>query len=114
MNLKDDSSPQPLAVSWVDAKGKKAPVQAGSLSWSSSDDNLVKIVDDGAGGFNAEVGDLAGVDADENGVIGTATLTATADANLGDGVTDVAAVGSVVVVASDAVLGTISVGGQPA
>lgn len=114
MNLKDNAAPQSVSVDWVDSRGKKAPVEAGSLTIVSSDENLVKVVDDGAGNFTVEPGALDGVDADVNGVIGTATVTATADADLGDGKTDVAAVGAVVVVAGDAVLGNLSIGGQPA
>lgn len=80
----------------------------------SSDENLLTVAGDATAGFTVAPGPLTGVDADANGVIGTATVTATADADLGDGVTNVAAVGSVVIVAGDAVLGNLSIGGQPA
>jgi hypothetical protein len=108
MNVKDNEGPFGVKVTWVDAKGKKAKVDPNTpLTLSSSDENVMKPVtlDDGSPGF--AVGALDGIDADDNGLIGTASLAANADADLGDGTQAVAAVGAVNVLAGDAATGSI-------
>lgn len=110
MNMKDDASPVSASVTWTDSRGKKAVVQAGSLTMESDNPNLVAVSGDEASGFTVAPGALDGVDADENGVLGTATITATADADLGDGVKQVSAVGAVTIVAGDAAVGEIKFG----
>lgn len=114
MQLKDNAIAMAITVAWLDAAGKTAKVQDGSLKVVSSDPNLVTVEGDAANGFTVKPGPLTGVDGDDNGILGTAQITATADADLGDGVTEVAAVGAITVVTSDAVVGTLSIGGQPA
>lgn len=114
MNMKDDSNPIGISVAnWLDSRGKKAKVDPNTpVTYTSSDENLVKITTNAAGDPAIAPGALDGVDADDSGVIGTAVITASADADLGEGVKAVNAVGSVVVVAGDAAVGELTFG-QP-
>lgn len=112
MNMKDDAVPVKVSVkNWVDSRGKKAKVDPTTVTtYASSDENLVKVIDNGDGTFSVGPGDLTGVDADDNGVIGEATVTATADADLGEGTKPVVAAGAVTVVAGDAAVGELQFG----
>lgn len=116
MNLKDDSKPVGISVArWVDARSKTAKVDPNTpIAFTSSDENLVVIGVSAAGNPAILPGPLDGVDADpDTGIIGAPVLiTATADADLGDGVQSVTAVGSVTVIAGSAATGEI-VFGQP-
>ncbi len=112
MNMKDSAAPVSVSVAWKDAKGKTAKVQAGSLTITSDNPDAVEVTGDEAGGFKVGPGpNTSTPDGDPTtGVIATVTITAAADADLGDGVTPVSAVGSIVLLAAGAVTGEITFG----
>ncbi len=87
----------------VDAKGAPAQVQDGSVVWSSSDPNVATVTADATDPLKAVV--VAGLP-------GTAQINVSADADLGDGVTSIAAPAlDVTVLAGQAVaLGSIATG----
>lgn len=67
-------------VQAVDSKGRPAKIQAGSVEYKSSDAAVVTVVEDPN---NELAADILGAG------VGSATVTVTADADLGDGVTEV-------------------------
>lgn len=108
MRLKDDvTEPVKLKVVWKDSKGKIAPVQ-GATSIVSDNEDAVTIVD--VDGVPAMVpGPMANVgEADEDGLLARVGLRATADADLGEGVQEVAAIGTVELMVGTATTGEIA------
>jgi Big-like domain-containing protein len=90
-----------VAVAYADADGHPATVD-GDVTWTSSDDTIATVTADGAASaLCAAVG------------LGTAQITASADADLGQGVRALLTVFDVTVVAGEAVAGTISPVGDP-
>lgn len=102
MLLPDDKTVS-ATVSYVDAKGNPAQVQ-GAPVWASDNEAVVTVAasDDG---FSAVVTPA--------GPLGTAQISVTADADLGDGVESLVTLGSVEVIAGKAVAGAINFG-EPA
>lgn len=88
------------SVGFSDARGNDAQVQ-GAPVWSSSDESIATVV-------AADDGMTATISA--TGPLGTAQISVTADADLGDGVVPVGGLLDIEVVASQAVSANISVG----
>ena len=108
MNMKDNAAPVGVSVKWKDSLGKTAKTQ-GTPTFESDNPDAVAVVTDASG--NTTVGPGPNVntpDADENGVIATVQITATGDADLGDGVVPVTAVGSIILLAGDATTGEVT------
>lgn len=99
MQLPDDKTVS-ATVSYVDAKGNPAQVQ-GAPAWAS-DNEAVATVAASADGFSATITPV--------GPLGTAQISVTADADLGDGVVPVTALGTVEVIAGQAVSGNVNFG----
>jgi len=93
-----------VQVSYTDSKGNPATVD-GDVVWTSSDDTIVGVSVDPNDSTLAEVIPAA--------KLGNAQITATADADLGSGVSSIIAVMSVSVVAGEAVAATIVPTGDP-
>jgi hypothetical protein len=93
-----------MKVSYVDAAGNPATVD-GPVSWASSDDNILKV--------ETDPGDSAICFVTPVGEVGQAQVTATADADLGDGVRTLITTCDIDVVAGEAVSGTIEPVGPP-
>ena len=92
-----------LKVSYVDAKGNPAPVD-GDVAWASSDETIARVtVGDDTTACMVYPGDQ----------IGQAQISATADADLGEGVVELITTGTIEVVAGQAVAGTIEPVGDP-
>ncbi len=102
MQLPDDKVVS-ASVSYKDVKGHAAAVQ-GAPVWASDNPAVADVVasDDG---FSATI--TPGAD------LGTAQISVTADADLGDGVVNVVALGTIEVIAGTAVAGDVSFG-EPA
>ena len=88
-----------VAVLWKDKKGNVAPVD-GIPIWESSDSTVAALTV-APDGLSASVA---------GGLIGLCQISVTADADLGEGVTNVAAILEVEVLAGQAVSGDFSVG----
>lgn len=93
-----------VQVSYVDAKGHPATVD-GEVEWSSSDESIVHVEVDPADSTRATV-----VGVGDN--VGIAQVTATADADLGQGVRQILTTSDVEVVAGEAIAGTIQITGE--
>jgi hypothetical protein len=93
-----------VRVDYVDANGHPAVVD-GAVTWDSSAIDVVSVSADPVDTQNAVV--VAGA------TLGTAQISATADADLGAGVRNVITIFDVTVVAGEAVSGTISPVGDP-
>lgn len=93
-----------VQVSYVDAKGHPATVD-GEVDWSSSDASIVTVTADAADTTKATV-----VGIGDN--VGLAQVTATADADLGQGVRQILTTSDVEVVAGEAIAGTIQITGE--
>jgi len=93
-----------VTVAYVDAYGNPARVD-GDVTWASSDDTIASVTTDPANTFNAMVAAQTKT--------GQAQITATADADLGDGVRNLITLMDVTVVAGEAVAGTITPQGDP-
>jgi Big-like domain-containing protein len=92
-----------VQVSYIDAGGNPAEVD-GEVSWSSSDDTIATVTVDSADSAKALVRAV--------GAIGQVQISATADADLGEGTREIITPMDVEVVAGEAVAGTITpVGG---
>jgi hypothetical protein len=87
-----------VAVQWLDRAGHPAPVD-GPVTWATSDATIADVTE-GTDTSTAVI--VPGVN------LGTAQISATADADLGAGITNVICVLDVDVVAGQAVSGTIS------
>lgn len=96
--LADDEKVSASAT-FVDAAGNVAPVQ-GAPVWASSDESIVTVTDNGDGTVT-----ITSV-----GPLGTAQVSVTADADLGDGVTNIVGTADIEVVASQAVAASIGLG----
>ena len=93
-----------LKVSYYDAKGNPAQVD-GDVDWASSDETIARITVDGTDSTRCMVYPV------DN--LGQAQISATADADLGEGVTEIITTGNIEVVAGQAVSGTIEPVGDP-
>jgi len=93
-----------LIVSYVDAGGNPATVD-GDVSWTSSDENIATVQVDAGDSKKCRV--VAG------DTLGQAQVTATADADLGEGMRELTCFLDVKVIAGEAVAGTISPDGTP-
>jgi hypothetical protein len=92
-----------VQVAYVDAGGNPATID-GDVSWSSSDDTIAAVTVDSSDTTKALV---------RSGTkLGQAQVTATADADLGDGMREILTPMDVAVVAGEAVAGTISPVGE--
>lgn len=92
-----------VQVSYVDAAGNPATID-GDVSWSSSDETIATVM--------ADAGDSTKAIVRAVGKLGQAQITATADADLGEGVRALITPMDVEIVAGEAVAGTIApVGG---
>lgn len=105
MNISEDAGPMSASVRWKTKHGFDASVD-GATKFESSDPNLLMVSEDGS---QVEVGPLDGVTVGDDGVtLGTGTLTATADADLGDGVVPVVALLAFVITKGGAQVGELS------
>jgi hypothetical protein len=93
-----------VKVSYVDAGGNPAVVD-GVVTWASSNEEIASVDVDQTDTSNAVV--VAA------GTIGLAQISATADADLGEGVRELITLMDVEVVAGEAVAGTITPVGAP-
>ena len=93
-----------LKVSYYDAKGNPAQVD-GAVDWASSDETIARVTVDGDDSTRCMVYPV-----DQ---LGQAQISATADADLGEGVTEIITTGNIEVVAGQAVSGTIAPVGDP-
>jgi hypothetical protein len=94
-----DSQQCPVSVAFTDKKGNPALVE-GAPVWASSDENVAKVTA-AADGMSAVI---------VAGNIGTAQISVTADADLGAGVTSLASVLDLTVMAGAAVAANITTG----
>lgn len=95
-----DTEQSALATQFLDKKGNPAPVQ-GVPVWATSDATILSVTPE-ADGLSATI--VA------NGPLGTAQVSVTADADLGDGVKPVVGTLDVNIVAGEAVSANISAG----
>jgi hypothetical protein len=91
-------------VAYVDAGGNPAVID-GAVTWASSNDTVATAVVDS--------GDSTICTVSAPGAVGSAQITATADADLGAGVKTLVTLLDITVVAGEAVAGTISITGTP-
>ena len=92
-----------LEISYVDSKGNPAQVD-GDVSWQTSDAEVAQVT---VGSDSTQVTVTPGAR------LGTAQITATADADLGEGTREIVTTIDVTIVAGEAVAGTISPVGPP-
>jgi hypothetical protein len=92
-----------VQVAYVDAKGNPATID-GDVTWGSSDNNIATVTVD-ADTTRCKVTPAAN--------IGNVQITATADADLGEGTRELITTMDVTVVAGEAVAGTITPAGAP-
>jgi len=104
VTLKDNQK-VPLSISAVDAKGNAAPVQDGSVVFTSSDPALLTVGPD-----PDDAGNQLKAVATAVGPLGAAQVTVTADADLGDGVTTLTGLVDVEIVAGQAVSLAVAAG----
>jgi hypothetical protein len=88
----------PVSVSWKTAAGHPAKVD-GATKFASDNESVAAVVEEADGGVFIILGDL-----------GKAQITATADADLGEGVEPVMAIGDLEYVAGKAVAGVLDFG----
>jgi hypothetical protein len=93
-----------MQVSYVDAKGNPATID-GAVAWQSSDQAILAVTPD--------PGDSTMCRATPIGGIGQAQVTATVDADLGDGVRNLITLCDIEVVGGEAVTGSIQPFGDP-
>lgn len=93
-----------VKVSYVDAHGNPAVVD-GAVNWDSSDTNIATVTADAPDGATAIVAAATN--------LGQAQITATADADLGEGVREVVTIMDVQIIAGEAVAGIIEPVGAP-
>lgn len=92
-----------VQVAYLDSGGNPAPVQA--VAWSASNDTLLTVAPDANDDTTCAVTPI--------GPLGSCQVVATADADLGAGVTNVLTTLDITLVAGEAVVGTINVVGDP-
>jgi hypothetical protein len=88
-----------LQVSYVDQGGNPAAVD-GDVTWTSSDESIVLVSVDDSNSMKCRMTSL--------GKTGQVQISATADADLGSGVTELVTLMDVSIVAGEAVAGTIT------
>jgi hypothetical protein len=89
-----------LNIAYVDAKGNPAAVD-GDVTWQSSDDNICTVTaKPGHQAMNAMVIPAAN--------LGNAQISATADADMGEGIKEIITLFDLTVVSGSAVAGTIT------
>jgi hypothetical protein len=93
-----------MQVSYVDARGNAASVD-GAVSWQSSDESIVKLQVDKADDTICRAVPAGG--------IGQAQITASCDADLGEGVRELITTCDIEVVGGEAVAGSIQPLGEP-
>ncbi|RXG91594.1 hypothetical protein [Bradyrhizobium zhanjiangense] len=93
-----------MQVTYTDAKGNPATVD-GEVTWASSDASIASV--------QVDPGDSSICTVWPVGTIGQAQITATADADLGDGVRELITTADVEIVAGEAVAGSIQPLGEP-
>jgi hypothetical protein len=93
-----------MQVAYVDVGGNPATVD-GAVSWQSSDDDIVTVAVDSGDSTICRVTPV--------GATGQVQVTATADADLGQGVRQLITVCDITIVAGEAVAGTIEPVGEP-
>jgi len=93
-----------VQVSYVDSAGNPAAID-GLVGWSSSNSSIAAIAPD--------TGDSSICSIIPQGTLGSSQITATADADLGDGVKPLITTMDLTVVAGEAVAGTINVVADP-
>lgn len=87
-----------VKVSYVDAKGNPAAVD-GDVTWDSSNDAIISVMEEGS--------DTTQVQLIPGPTLGQAQVSATVDADLGEGIKELITIMNVEVVAGSAVTGTI-------
>jgi hypothetical protein len=93
-----------MQVSYVDAKGNPATID-GAVSWSTSDASIITI--------DVDPSDSTVCAAVPAGSVGQAQVTASCDADLGDGVRELITTCDIEVVGGEAVTGSIQPLGEP-
>jgi len=93
-----------VAISYVDKSGNPATVD-GAIAWDTSDASIAAVSTQASDGTSAIVLSM--------GTLGQAQISATADADLGEGVRNIITLFDVSVVAGEAVSGTITPVGDP-
>lgn len=93
-----------VEIEWIDARGHPAQVD-GDTTWTTSDAMIANV--------GVLAGDSTKAEIIPGANLGQAQITATADADVGQGVQNVMATLDVSVVAGSAVAGSIKVAGDP-
>ena len=93
-----------VAVTYVDADGNPATID-GQVTWVSSNDQIATVSSTGP--------QAATIAAARGGTLGTAQITASADADLGSGTRELLTTFDVTIIAGEAVAGTITPTGAP-
>lgn len=101
-NLPADHTVQ-MQVAYVDAGGNPATID-NDVVWSSSDANIVSVQVDAINSMICRVTPVG---------VGQAQVTATVDADIGDGVRELVTLADITVVGGEAVAGTIEPVGAP-
>lgn len=96
-------------ASITDAEGNPASIDPASVTWRSSDESLVTVAADP----NDSTGETQIITTTPGPGLGDAIVTATADADLGEGVKSIEFAEVIRVVAGDAAAGTIAITGTP-
>lgn len=92
-----------LKIAYEDAEGNAAKVD-GAVEWSSANEDIAHVIVEGSDGLDVTLLGLK---------VGTTQITATADADLGDGTRSLITTLDVDVVAGEAVAGSITPSGEP-
>jgi hypothetical protein len=92
-----------LQIAYEDAEGNAATVD-GAVAWSSANEDIAHVIVEGSDGKDVTLLGLK---------VGSTQITATADADLGDGVRNLITTLDVDVVAGEAVAGSITPTGEP-
>lgn len=93
-----------VQVSYVDSKGNPAEVDD-AITWDTSDPEIATV--------ETDTGDSAMATVVPSGKTGQVQVTATADADLGEGVRELVTTMDLEVIAGEAVAGTITPMGEP-
>jgi hypothetical protein len=93
-----------IQVAYVDSKGNAAEVD-GDVTWDTSDPEVATV--------ETDTGDSTAAVVVPSGKTGQVQVTATADADLGEGTREIITTMDVEIVAGEAVAGTISPVGEP-
>jgi hypothetical protein len=93
-----------MQVAYVDSENNPAEID-GEVSWESSDDTIATVIVDGSDSTIVTVSPV--------GPTGQVQITASADADLGQGVRELITTSDITLVAGEAVAGTITPVGAP-